>query len=473
MGESITFIHSGDVHLGAPFRGVRALSPAWADRLVQAIPEAYDRAIDAAIARDVDFMLLAGDVFDTDKPSYAHYRRFLEGLRRLDAAGIPAYMIAGNHDPYPNWRDVVESLPENARLFGSDEPTYFLHERSGRASAVIAARGFSNHPQEGNIAAGMTRSAALASVAEHAGSVPAAPFVVGMLHTGLWMDPYKAPADEGALLAAGMDYWALGHIHKRYQTPDSDPKLAYCGCIQGRDIKETGDRGCFCVTLSAGEPNALEFIPTESVEWERLSVDVSRAAGVEDVLQACVRAMFDANAAASCDEMIARVTLCGSTPLHATLSQPGFVEDLRADLNDRYPSFYCDALIDETQAPVDRLALEREGLFPATFLRIVRERVQGGPSAQAAQEAFGRKNGRSAAPLAAAAAVGERAAGEGSRAAVDGGDVDIAPLDVPAFVRDEFSARGLVMPEGARIDARKTTERAVDIVLDLLGKRGS
>ena len=48
MSERITFIHSGDIHLGAPFRGLRDLSPKWADRLTRAIPEAYDRVIDAA-----------------------------------------------------------------------------------------------------------------------------------------------------------------------------------------------------------------------------------------------------------------------------------------------------------------------------------------------------------------------------------------------------------------------------------------
>lgn len=120
MAKKLTFIHSGDVHLGAPFRGLRALSPAWADRLVRAIPEAFDRVIDACIKNRVDFLLLAGDVFDTDKPSYAHYAHLMKGLKRLEARGIRVYMITGNHDPFANWKHIIAELPSNVVMFPSD-----------------------------------------------------------------------------------------------------------------------------------------------------------------------------------------------------------------------------------------------------------------------------------------------------------------------------------------------------------------
>ena len=137
MSERVTFIHAGDIHLGAPFRGLRALSPAWADRLAGAIPDAYDKVIQACIDEHADFLLLAGDVFDTDKPSYAHYRRFLAGLRRLASRGIPAYIIAGNHDPYANWHDIMPDLPEGAVLFPSDAPSFALFEKNGAPVAAM------------------------------------------------------------------------------------------------------------------------------------------------------------------------------------------------------------------------------------------------------------------------------------------------------------------------------------------------
>ena len=359
----LTFIHSGDIHLGAPFRGLRALSRKWADRLVSAIPEAFDRVVESCLENQVDFLVLAGDIFDTDKPSYAHYRHFIKGVERLKDAHIPVYIVAGNHDPFSNWHDYQDALPENVLFFPSDQAEYIVHRKNGEPLAFIAGRGFSNQPAGGDIARGITRAAAREACGVEA------PFAVGILHTGFWMDPFKAPCSETTLLSADMNYWALGHIHKKYLQPENDPVIAYCGCAQGRDIKETGERGCFKVTLEEGVPNKVEFIQTGSVEWEQLEIDVSECAGVDDILARCIRVMFDTNTQVECEEMIARITFVGQTPLHDMLARPGLLEEMRSELNDRYPSFFCDAMIDRTQPPLDKEALERAGLFPAALIK--------------------------------------------------------------------------------------------------------
>ena len=69
MPKRVTFIHAADLHLGAPFRGLRALSDTWADRLLSAIPESYDRVIEAAVENNVDFVVIAGDIFDSARAS--------------------------------------------------------------------------------------------------------------------------------------------------------------------------------------------------------------------------------------------------------------------------------------------------------------------------------------------------------------------------------------------------------------------
>lgn len=361
--ETLTFIHSGDLHLGAPFRGLRALSGSWSERLLRAIPEAWGRVVDACIDNQVDFLLLAGDIFDTDQPSYAHYRCFIEGLERLRDHGIRVYLCAGNHDPYPSWQRSPVTLPENARLFASDHPEFAVHCKDGRPLALIGCRGFTNQASDGSIARGVTRRAAEEACGQ------SAPFAVGMLHSGLWMDPNKAPVSEDELRAAGMDYWALGHIHMRYVDNPADPGIAYCGCIQGRDIKETGERGCLKVTLRHDAPAQLEVVPTASVEWQRIEVDVSEASGLGDVRALCVKAMFS-SAESACEEMVARITLTGATELHRELERDGVLEDLRCELNESYPdSLFCDALIDGTVLPIDKVALAEQGMFQAAFLK--------------------------------------------------------------------------------------------------------
>ncbi|MBR2804460.1 MAG: metallophosphoesterase, partial [Eggerthellaceae bacterium] len=99
MTRKLTFIHAADIHMGAPVRGFADLTPEWEAKLIESIPTAYDRVISAALSRNVDFVIIAGDMFDTAHASYGDYLRFIDGLNRLDSAGIPSYLIAGNHDP--------------------------------------------------------------------------------------------------------------------------------------------------------------------------------------------------------------------------------------------------------------------------------------------------------------------------------------------------------------------------------------
>ena len=99
MPETLTFIHAADLHIGAPFRGLRALSDEWARRLVEAIPGAWERVVEAAVSRKVDFVVVSGDIFDSVRASYRDYLRFFDRFNRLDAEGTPSYLCPVNHDP--------------------------------------------------------------------------------------------------------------------------------------------------------------------------------------------------------------------------------------------------------------------------------------------------------------------------------------------------------------------------------------
>ena len=392
MHDKITFMHAADLHIGAPFRGLRALSEEWASRLIEAIPEAYDRIIQEAIDRNVAFVVIAGDIFDTARPSYADYLRFFDGMRKLETAGIPAYLCTGNHDPYTTWQRDFFALPSNVTMFSADKPSFALFEREGFPTCVLGGRGYYNQtwPDNMSIAAGVTRAAADSSLGAYAME---APFGVGVLHTGLDLDPNKAPVPPAKLLSAGFDYWALGHVHMPYLLTEEDPRIAFSGCIQGRDIKETGPRGVFLVTLEEGERNRVEFIPTASVVWQRMKVDVTDCANLPEVCDQVVRELFRVNGSARCEEMCTRITLTGATALHEVLGRPGVVEDLRKQINDSYPEFFCDALIDRTRAPYDLAAMRREGMFPAVFLGAAESLRENEPEAVAfLQEEFLKRN---------------------------------------------------------------------------------
>ena len=117
--SSITFIHAADLHLGAPFKGLRASSSLWADALLEAIPSAYRRIIDTALEKRVDFVVIAGDIFDDSRPSYADFSLFVSGLKRLDEANIPVYFVTGNHDPFTSWDKGFSALNSYDHLLGA------------------------------------------------------------------------------------------------------------------------------------------------------------------------------------------------------------------------------------------------------------------------------------------------------------------------------------------------------------------
>lgn len=364
MTESVRFIHVADLHLGAPVRGVCHAGPEWAARLQRAIPEAFERVVDVALEREADFMVVAGDVFDTSRPSYRDYLRFFEGLRRLDEAGIPVYLVAGNHDPFTLWGRGVELLPKSARMLGVGGPEFALFERDGEPLCLIGGRSYYNQtwPADESIAEGISRAAAEEAFGPRAAR---APLSVGVIHTGLDLDLSKAPVDQGELLSSGIDYWACGHLHRFTVRPSAgDPRIVFPGCVQARDVRETGERGCCLVELGSASPS-VEFIPTSSVVFQQIEVDVGACQTLADVVRLVQAELFRENGKVHCDEMVVRVALVGETALHEFLVRGEVTEDLRNHINNAYPSFLCDVITDLTR-PAD------EGALPTgTFHEVV------------------------------------------------------------------------------------------------------
>lgn len=362
--STISFIHAADLHLGAPFKGLRASSPLWADVLLNAIPDAYRRIVDAAIEKRVDFVIIAGDIFDDSRPSYADFSLFVKGLKRLQEAGIPVYFVTGNHDPFTSWDNGFSALPDNAHLLGAGKPGFAAYCRDGVPLALIGGRGYFNQawPSDEDISEGVSRETARRELGVEA------PFMIGVLHTGLDIDPTRSPVAPHTLLARDVDYWACGHIHQPRLIPDGDnPRIAFSGCPQGRSMVETGAHGVYQVTLSEGKPAKADFLPMAQVEWCRLEVDASECSTVAEVQEKIVAAQFAANADACCQRMVFRVVLKGATPLHARLDTH-VLEEVRQAINDSYPFFFIDSIQPRTSAVLDKTALRAEGLFPSVYL---------------------------------------------------------------------------------------------------------
>ena len=355
MTRKVRFIHAADLHLGSPIRGLSALSDEWATRLQTAIPEAYDRVIEAALTREVDFVVLAGDLFDTSSVSYCDYLRFFEGLEKLHAAGIPAYLIAGNHDPYTAWARNVSRLPESAHMMGVGVPTFELYERDGEPLCLVGGRSYYSQawPLDMGVADGITRENAVGALSEAHPNAADAPFSIGIIHTGFEVDASKAVVSEDFLLAQDIDYWACGHLHRHMVRPIADdPRIVFPGSIQGRELKESGEHGCYLVELEEGLSPRLEFVPTASVAFHSFDVDISECRTLSDVERVVKEELFRESSHDYCSDMVAHVNLVGETDLHGYLRKPEVMAGVRKRVNDACPSFFCDAVVDGTRFPL-------------------------------------------------------------------------------------------------------------------------
>ena len=95
---SFSFIHAADLHLGSPFVGLRTEDPKLADLMTSASRDALEDLVTQAIDLKVAFLIIAGDVYDGDWKDTTIGLFFHRQMSRLERAGIPVFLVRGNHD---------------------------------------------------------------------------------------------------------------------------------------------------------------------------------------------------------------------------------------------------------------------------------------------------------------------------------------------------------------------------------------
>lgn len=349
------FIHAADIHLDSPLRGLEAYPGAPAERLRIATRQAFDRVVDHCLEERVDFLIVAGDLFDTEVKDFHAALAAAAQLRRLDQAQIPVYLILGNHDSREEMTRHVP-WPGNVILFDHKRPQTVRHP-----TLPVAFHGMSYPRRE---------------VTENL--VPGYPspvsdcFNIGLLHTnagGNSQHAAYAPCSVEELVAKGYDYWALGHVHD-YAILHERPHVVYSGNTQGRHARETGPKGCLLVTVDerGGEVQSVEFRQTDLVRWFRETIPL-QPNDDEDGLLVAVRSHLREIVAASDGRLaVVRLEFTGRCAVHAQLardaSRQQLVTNLRALASDFGDDVWIEKIKFHTQSPLDLHALrERQDLI--------------------------------------------------------------------------------------------------------------
>ncbi len=111
---SFRFLHAADLHLDSPFRGLSDIPQAIRERIQESTFKALDQLVETALHEHVDFVVIAGDLYDAEDRSVRAQLRIHQAMERLASEGIAVYIAHGNHDPLDGKRMQWEA-PERVR----------------------------------------------------------------------------------------------------------------------------------------------------------------------------------------------------------------------------------------------------------------------------------------------------------------------------------------------------------------------
>lgn len=310
------FIHTADIHLDSPLSGLAAYKDAPADLLRTVTRDAFTRLVDVAIEEAVDFMVIAGDLYDGTWKDYNTGHFFCREMGRLNKAGIAVYLLFGNHDADSEMTKKL-TLPDNVYQFETRKANTFriealkvaLHGRSYKEAATLE-----------NLATG------------YPDAVPGW-LNIGVLHTALGgyaAHANYAPCTLAELSAKGYDYWALGHVHE-HAILQKSPWVVFPGNLQGRHIRELGARGAVLVTADEAGIQSVDRVLVDLLRWHVVEVDASEVSTMAEVVRRVGQA-FERLVTQTPDKVFLSVRVCitGKTAAHGELF--GLESQLREEI---------------------------------------------------------------------------------------------------------------------------------------------
>lgn len=347
---AIRILHTADLHLGASLKNYGEL----ARGRRQDFLKTFDRIVNLAIKREVDCLLVAGDLFDSVQVDAEIVGRVQDGFERLSGRGIRVVLIPGTHDNVIS----AESVYNRHSFAGA----HILKDPVVNEPLPLEIRGATVYFYGFAYRSDRSREA-LESLRRRDG----VGIHVGLLHGSLkgspeWeMRKKDIPFTTAELAALGLDYIALGHYHNVGCLEEQGRIIAcYPGSPEGKKFGENGERHVLIVEVGAGSAS-VEKVSVQSRIVNEFTVDASlfpEPGALEGEL-----------ARLASPDLIARIRLVG------TVEDPVDISNLSGRLQGRYSWL---ELLDETDlydsSHVKRM--EREDSIRGLFIRKVHDRFE-------------------------------------------------------------------------------------------------
>lgn len=399
-------IHFADLHLGVESYGRTDPENGLSSRLNDFLA-AFDRLVDYAIDEAADLVLFCGDAYKSREPSQTHQREFARRISRLSTAGIPVFLLVGNHD-MPNTAgratsmEIFDTLSVDRVRVAARPDVYRVATPSGdiqiaalpwlRRSALLSREDTRELNLEeinerlqqsltGIIAASVRKldPALPAILAAHVWVAPATPgsertMMLGQEHT-LLLSNVASPA---------FDYVALGHIH-RQQLLSETPPVVYPGSLERLDFgEEADDKGFYVVNIEPGDDGGgrttcFDFYRLEGRRF--VTINLSLKPGDADPTNTVLRAIEEQPVA----EAIVRLHLQMPAEVEGRVSDA----DIRAALKDAHYFTIAKDIQRETRMRLATWAAEE--LTPEQALGVYLETRKVSPERAAVLQEYGER----------------------------------------------------------------------------------
>lgn len=259
--------------MGTPFKYLKSLGKQVDEAVNRATYQSFTNIVDFAIEQQVHAVLITGDIYDSEKHNLEAQVRFAYECERLSEHKIPVFLVQGNHDPAESWAAKI-SLPSSVYVFSSTQSERQPLYVKNKVAAYIYGISTSNQNRADN-------------VAQQLKPWSDDPFSIGIFHGTVGSageHETVGPTTLGELTASPMNYWAIGHIHKR-QVLNETPYVVYAGNIQGLHKKELGPKGCYLVDVNAKGRVTLQFHETAPIRFEQVTIDIGALGSTGDMVE--------------------------------------------------------------------------------------------------------------------------------------------------------------------------------------------
>ena len=340
----IKILHTADIHLGRKFAFLREKGKEYRNQLLIT----FEKIVDLAINENVSLLLIAGDLFDSNRVHGTVIRKVLTAFKKLESNGIRVCIIPGTHDIFDEdsiYRFV--EFPSNVTVFTPE----FNRKAYEDLDLTVYGEVFDGRYVDESPIQRLSLS-------------KDSKYHVGMAHCAIkiegWIEKDALLLGRNEIANSGLDYLALGHWHSFQDFSQGNTKAFYCGAPEPVSMDQKGAGNVLMVTIHNKGDITVDPIRVGTRQFDKMSIDVGSVNSMADIVT-LVEAKSDPN-------LILELTLEGLCGMDYDLNPRDIEDELGA-------SFFCLRVVDKSHPKLEEVSLENipEETVEGKFIKIMQQ----------------------------------------------------------------------------------------------------